>query len=356
MHSLRACVLLALGVIACGGEYDDVAIVSNAPGTREEGQGRGAAELASSSHTRCAWIGQDTYAKGLQTYEEQADFFDAIHPKWYELSPDGTIRTFANANDPRVRAAAAAHRALLMPMIADRKVEGLRAMLEDADARTAHIDKLVALTVSNEYDGLDIDYEHLWRASDRPGYEAFMSELTTRMHAVGKQVSVAVPGLVGPRKQTAYEYVFLARTVDLVHIMGYDFHTVGTHSGPIAPLGWLEEVVAYASSINASKFALAMPNYGVTPTWYGDSQAAEQACVTVDRAVTTHMEKCVLGQYASGRAPNCKNAKGDTIFFEDLASLAEKVALARDAGLAGVSYWTVGGEPRGFFDMVRRSF
>ena len=344
MHFVRACFFLALVVSACSG--DDLLVAGDGD----------VATLASSGHARCAWIGQDTYAKGKATFIENADFFEVIHPKWYELSPDGTIRTFANANDPELRAAAEDAGTLVMPMIADRQVDALRAMLSTAASRTAHIDKLVALTVGNDYDGLDIDYEHLWQATDRPGYEAFMTELTDKMHAAGKSVSVAVPGLVAPKEKTAYEYNFLAATADVVHLMGYDFHTVGTHSGPVAPIGWIKAVVAYAASVNPDKFVLAVPNYGVTPTWYGDSQAARAACRTVDRATTSHMSSCVLGNYAPGRTPNCQNDRGETIYFDDVGSLAEKIAAARAAGLAGVSYWTVGGEPPGFFEMVKRSF
>src|SRR5262245_57309209 len=93
------------------------------------------AEVAQASHTRCAWIGQDTYASGVATYVEHADFFDAIHPKWHELTEAARIRTFANAGDARVRDTAAAAGALLMPMIADRKVEGLRLMMNDPARR-----------------------------------------------------------------------------------------------------------------------------------------------------------------------------------------------------------------------------
>jgi hypothetical protein len=63
---------------------------------------------------------------------------------------------------------------------------------------------------------------------------------------------------------------------------------------------------------------------------------------------------------ASGRAPNAQSSQGH-LYFDDLASLEEKVAAAASAGIGGISYWNVGGEPdrpgaRSFFDMVRAYF
>jgi len=50
------------------------------------------------------------------------------------------------------------------------------------------------------------------------------------------------------------------------------------------------------------------------------------------------------------------------VYFDDLASHEEKVAAAANAaGLAGITYWTIGGEPdrpgpKSFFEMIRSYF
>jgi spore germination protein YaaH len=346
MHFVRVCAILALALAGCGS--DDEAARATAPGP--------AAAAGTASHERCAWIGQDTYEDGVATFTANADYFTAIHPKWYELAADGSIRVFANAGDARIADTARARGILLMPMIANSTKESLRAMLGSDAARADHVARLVALVVDNGWDGLDIDYEHLWSAADRPGYEAFIAALAGELHAAGKQLSVAVPGLVEPLAQSAYDYGFLAAHADAVHIMGYDFHSVGTHSGPVAPLGWVEAVTAYAASVDASRFILAVPNYGVTPTWYGAFKQAAGACAAGARMSTDHMASCPYGHYDSGRAPNCTLANGETLYYDDLDSLAEKIAAARGNGLRGVSYWTVGGEPPGFFDRVREYY
>lgn len=347
---MRACAALLLVVSGCGDPG-----VAGEPGQTLAGNAD-TGEAAVAVHSHCAWIGQDTYAAGVATYLAHADELGAIHPKWYELMDGGAIRAFPNAGDPVLVDAAAAHRTLLMPMIDVRKVATLRAMLGDPATRSGHVAALVSLVIEHGYDGLDIDYEHLWTAADRPGYEAFVTELAADLHAAGKQLSIAAPGMTGPAKQAAYDYAFLAATADTIHIMGYDFHTSGTHPGPVAPLGWVQTLVAYAASIAPDHFILALPNYGVTPTWYGDSVTSAHACAGAMRMTTDHMASCAYGHFEAGHAPNCENAAGETIYFDDLESLAAKVAAARAAGLAGISSWTLGGEPDGFFAMVRQSY
>jgi spore germination protein YaaH len=46
---------------------------------------------------------------------------------------------------------------------------------------------------------------------------------------------------------------------------------------------------------------------------------------------------------------------GERLFFEDLASLEERIAAGARRGIGGVSYWSIGGEPGGdaFFEMIR---
>jgi spore germination protein YaaH len=153
--------------------------------------------------------------------------------------------------------------------------------------------------------------------------------------------------------------------------MGYDFHYLGSHPGPIAPLGWLQQVFAYVASISSGtvkqKFILGMPNYalagpdsGVT-TWSGTSMDAINLLGGAYTSTTTHMSVCPLTNgvtMAAGLAPNGTSTVDGHVYFDDLASLEQKVAAAQTAGLGGVTYWTIGGEPdrpgtRDFFTMVR---
>ena len=281
-----------------------------------------------------------------------ADFFQAIHPLWYELADGGAVRALPGADDARVLDAAHAHGVLVIPLVAAvHDVALLRAVLRDPARRTAHIRALVALAVDHGYPGLDLDYEHLWGRDDRATVQAFVAELAPAMHAAGKTLSAAVPAQTASTSGTAWDYGFLAARLDRVHIMAYDFHVVGGHAGPIAPQGWIDAVVAHAAATgHPAAFLLGLPNYGVTPTWSGTTRRSAALCSWY-AVVDDHMPHCPRGRWLAGRAPHCETSKG-LLYFEDLRSLAAKAAAARAAGLGGITYWHLGGEPEGFFEML----
>lgn len=325
-------------------------------GSSDAGRGDGAAPQL--DHTRCGWIGPADDA-GAAQFAAHADWFSWVHPDWYAMGTDGvSLRTLTGADSPVVLQAAAAHGVRVAPMIAgadgsDVPISAMEAMLSDPTARAQHVQNIVQLATSHGYAGIDIDYEHMWTGADRPGFTAFIQELAAAMHAAGLQASMAIPALYQDDGNNAYDYVPLSGALDVLHVMAYDFHSIGTHAGPVSPLGWVDAVAAYAATTgHVERFILGMPNYGVTPTWYGTLSDCATVCGPGYATTTDHMATCPFGNFAAGRAPNCTSPNGD-LFFDDLGSLEEKVQVARSRGLRGVTYWTIGGEPPGFFEMVR---
>jgi spore germination protein YaaH len=309
------------------------------------------------NHARCGWIGPND-PTGNATFIANATWYDAVHPSWYAINSDHvTVRKIAGAEDPQVIAAARASQVKLIPLVAGiDDVNQVRGMFNDPTNLAAHVQVLVDLATQQNWDGLDVDYEHLWSAADRPGYQAFLTQLVAAMHAVGKEVSIAVPAIESPNPNNAWDYDWLAQNLDELHIMGYDFHSLGTHSGPLAPLGWIDAVCAHAASTSApSKWKLGLGNYGVTPSWQCDGDGCAAACNNSYATTTTHMATCSFGTWDSGRAPNCSTANGQ-VFFEDLASMEEKVQKAQLHGLGGITYWVIGREYSGFFGMVAKYY
>ena len=95
-------------------------------------------------------------------------------------------------------------------------------MLNDPALRSEHVGALVELAVSNDYDGVDIDYEHFsrgirapqTRATEREAFSAFIAELASAMHDAGKVVTVDVPVEAGD-DQPVFDYAALStRGVD----------------------------------------------------------------------------------------------------------------------------------------------
>ena len=319
--------------------------------------GPGPSPARAAGHRRCGWIGGGDSA-GADAFVAHADWYDAIHPDWYALDGDGvSLRPVSGDDGAALVSAARAHGVKLIPLVtAVEDIGPLRATLADPQRRVRHAQALADLAVTHGYDGLDLDYEKLWDAADRAGYTALIEEAASRLHAAGKQLSIAVPGLPDRKMLNGYDLEALVAVVDHIHVMGYDFHTVGTHGGPLAPLGWLEAVLARADATGApEKFILGLPNYGVTTSWFTTLGDALRLCGASYSTVDDHMASCDYGHYAAGRTPHCSTAHGE-LYFEDLGSLEDKLKLAARYKLAGVGYWTVGSEPDGFRALVGKYF
>jgi len=316
----------------------------------------GPAQAQAPAHHRCGWL-QVTDPAGKASFLANASWFDAIHPDWYAMNSDGiTIRPILATDDPDVLAAATQNHVQVIPLVASvENTAWTRTMLYSAQNRTAHIQTLVQTAVSHGYAGLDLDYEHLWDSADAAPLQAFIQEFATAMHGAGKLASMAVPAL-DSMPQPIWNYANLAASLDQVHVMAYDFHTIGTHAGPTSPLGWIDAVAAQAQATGAAgKFVLGLPNYGVTSTSACPLATCAASCTGALATSTDHMLTCPFGNYTAGRSLNCDTAAG-ALFFDDTQSLEEKVMTVQSHGLGGVTYWTVGNEPAGFLAMVRKYY
>ncbi|MBI5479309.1 MAG: hypothetical protein HY906_10660 [Deltaproteobacteria bacterium] len=309
-------------------------------------------------HARCGWIGAGDTA-GYAAFAARPSFYDVIHPDWYALGTDSvSVRRLTGADDSTVLAAAAASQVQVWPLVAGvDDVTLVRTLINDPALRSQHVANLVDLAVSKGYAGLDMDYEHLWDAADKAPFAAFVHELSVAMHAAGKRLSAAVPALW--TSSSSWDMASLSQSLDVLHLMGYDFHGIGSpHGGPTAPLGWIQAVCGYAASLgHPERFVLGLPNYGLTPSFYCALVDCAAECTGPIATSTDEMQACPFneGDWAAGRSLSCDSPHG-RLYFDDTQSLEEKVQAARAHGLGGVTYWTVGSEPSGFFAMIQNYY
>jgi len=312
------------------------------------------------THQHCGWMNDDIDL-GKATLMANLDYFDAVHPFWWSLNADGTVKATSWTDDADVISATKTHAIKLMPLIyGGDDVSAIRSVIGNATTLAAHVKTVVALATSHNYDGIEIDYEHLWASTDRAGYTALVTQLATALHAAGKELSLAVPSIAADNGQNGYDFAALvAGGADVIHLMGYDFHgTTTDHLGPLAPLGWIDAVAARVQSLGiADHFVLGIGNYGVGSGWYANSGDAIAMCggAGAYATTTTHMQTCPYGVYTAGTSPHCTTSKGD-IWFEDATSAGEKAQTAKAHGLRGVSHYSLGGEPAGWFTALRAAY
>jgi spore germination protein YaaH len=129
--------------------------------------------------------------------------FSDISPFWYSAQPDGTIGLVGSAGSLKTTVDAAQSRGIkVLPTITDGSGQWIMAtvILANTTARTQHVQNIVALVMSNGFDGIDLDYEGFAFTDGRdswpttqPVWDAFVNELAAALHANGKLLSVTIP-------------------------------------------------------------------------------------------------------------------------------------------------------------------
>lgn len=158
-------------------------------------------------------------------------------------------------------------------------VGGDEKMIDTPEKMQNRVKEYVAHCVAENYDGLDIDYEHLPDAF-RPQYSEFLRMCAQELRAVGKKLSQCVPftSFMFDDENTPLfcDPVVLNETCDYVRVMCYDlYYAPGIQDpqfdnridcngvGPTTTFHWAEKVMQYWSDrIDLDKLVMALPAYG----------------------------------------------------------------------------------------------
>jgi spore germination protein len=349
-----------------------------------------------------AWLPFWTTQAGEQEVAVNLDKFNEISPFSYEIvGNDGTIQDDLNIGSGDWDgwfSAVRSDNVKIIPTIAWFDGDGIQALLSNTATRQAEETKITQLVTSNNFDGIDIDFESM-EAQTRPYFSLFIEGLAERLHPLGKELTCSVvprtpPSslYVNPPANIVYpeNYSVLNEYCDEVRLEAYDQEQAdikldaskgsdGTLYGPSADPDWVNKVVQYAVQyINPKKIMLGIPTYGyeyevswsdgVTTyqrvrAWdfFGAMDRADSLGITPTRdnagelsftfASTTYIaEPPDLTAYVSSTEPavlqNVDPNATTTFFvsFPDATSELQKVALAKSYGLRGVIFFKVDGD------------
>jgi len=339
------------------------------------------------------WIPYYSMKTALPDVLNNADLIKEVMPFWYTLKYNGKTKApeildlYAPANPsiPISEPLNALRNANLqiIPTITDGTSKGVLAgLLKSPTSRTQVVNVIMNLVRTNNYDGIDIDFEGFafvdenttWKAT-APLWTAFIKELSIALHAEEKLLSVSTPYVLNPvDKQKGY-YVYawdaIASSIDKLRIMTYDYSVAKV--GPLGPITWAERTVQYAISIMpASKVFVGVPGYGrdwvtavagVCPANVANSvKAGAKAATFVMRdaaslastygatpvyneqfgEVTFTYQKVYNGTTAGGLATSCTASR--TAWYQDNRSWALRAALVNKYRIGGITAWTFGME------------
>ncbi|MBB5936556.1 glycosyl hydrolase family 18 protein [Streptomyces zagrosensis] len=294
-----------------------------------------------------------------------ADQLHTVSPFWYEMTSTQRITAHPGAGEHRI--IDGLHRAgiKVVPTVTEApNAAAMAALLTDPSRRAAHADTLLRLADSRPYDGLDLDYERMNHSADpavlrrvRNGFSALVSEVCARLHARGKQCTVAVyPRTHASDTAPAYDYARLGRAVDRLRIMGYNLHNALGPPGPLSSPAWYDAILRYATSrVPADRIEMGIPAYG----W--DYRAG-------DRARATHrttreaeaLRRRVGAPYAldaASKTPHftyADNGRRREVWYQDARGIAAHLPVLHRHGVVNTALWALDFEEAGLWPTLER--
>jgi spore germination protein YaaH len=322
-----------------------------------------------------------------------ADLIKEIMPFWYTLKYDGKTKKAviadvyqpANPSVPITEPLTALRNAgmTIIPTISDGTDQMVLAnLLAKPASRKQVVDAIVATVASQNYDGIDLDFEGFafidpttsWK-STAPNWVLFVKELSAALHSQKKILSITTPYLFNPAEAQkgyfVYAWAEIAPFIDRLRIMTYDYST--SRPGPIGPIAWTEKTVKYAVSIMpASKVYLGLPGYGkdwvtkvegvcpsnlakiITPSAKAGTFLMRDAAsiAATYGAVPTYNEtfsevtfsykREYTGQTSSGLSTTCTASR--TAWHQNAQSYSMRAKLVAKYQLGGAAQWVIGQE------------
>lgn len=277
-------------------------------------------------------------------------FLTFLSPFSYSVTPDGDI--IAPSDDRLIERA---RKSSVMPLMVVTNIydgsfstEVLSQILANPDARERLISSILAELERKGYYGLNLDMEYI-SPDDRDTYNAFLRELSDRLHNNGYILITAVapkyradqPGIL----YESHDYKVQGEAADYVIIMTYEWGY--TYSAPMSvqPIEEVRKVLKYAvTEIPSGKILMGMPNYGydwTLPYTRGTAASSIGFIAALDLAVKNNSEIFYDEKSQTPYFYYTENGTRHVVWFDDAMSIDAKLRLIDEFDLAGASYWTV---------------
>ncbi len=353
------------------------------------------------------WVPYWKSVEGAAVAKKNIDTLDMIFPFGYSVETNGTLKDLAllettttwedlieTADDEDVT---------MIPTITWNDGINIERILSDKKLRQDHIDAIDDMVTDGHYDGVDIDYEGKL-ATTMDDFSEFLEELKDELGSK-KMLVCSIEARTPPESlyqvvpatiEYANDYEAIGEHCDRVILLAYDqgradFRLNDAKSGtpyiPIADVDWVRKVVTLAAeTIPKEKIMLGVPTYGfeyevtVSPNRFADykklwSASAPYATDFANKLWMTPLRNragelsfsykgtttpivvgtsypaptgTLPGDIYAQKALAYANATGQTISFNtlwwsDAEAIRQKIALAHELGLSGISIFRIDG-------------
>lgn len=357
--------------------------------------------------TVSGWIPYWNDTNGMKNAKKHLDSIDTVYPFAFSVTSDGSIKDLAGLGQKDWKSFIKTARGKgveIIPTIMWSDGAAMHAVLSDPTSRKHHVAVIAHMVKKGGYDGVDIDYEGK-KAETKDAFSALLTELKDAL-GDDRVLSCTIEARTPPESlyreipaeiKYSNDYEVIADVCDRVIIMAYDQQRAdillnksknGTPYMPVADVDWVRKVVELAlKDIPNEKIVLGIPTYGhhwevtVAPEWFRDyrkigalnvpdiKDIAKEYKVTPTRNKAGEMSFSYLPKSSTIKLPTSLKIpkgtpKGDVIaqralayanktgeevkfniaWYSDAEAMIDKIDLAKEYDLRGVSLFKIDGE------------
>ena len=306
------------------------------------------------------------YAGDTSSYNsliKYGSFIDELATHTYSINRSGSL-VIAGGGFPTNQVSYANSKGI-KTLAAIRNEEGSKfsaalgtAILNNTDVKNNLINDILNTVKTKNYKCVNIDFEML-NSKDRDAYTTFIKEVSEKLHKDGYMVTLAVPAKTLDSAKAywtyAYDYKQLASYVDQVILMTYDEHWLSGTPGPVASVGWVQQVVNYAASvIPKNKIILGLASYGYDWNLSGGAAKSYSIQGAYNTAANNNAEiqwddtaKVPYFMYTDSAGSE------RIVYFEDSTSISYKLNIVNNYNLGGVAIWRLGLEDEKYWTTIK---
>ncbi|NLN15724.1 MAG: SH3 domain-containing protein [Firmicutes bacterium] len=292
------------------------------------------------------------------------DHWTAVAPWAYMLDGEGNLQGKTPAKVLELAGSRGKQTLALIHNYHGDKFDGdmVGMLLANPQARRQAVESIHQMLRRWGYSGVNIDFENVPH-QQRENLNAFMQELADRLQPEGLLVTMSVPAKTDKTAKAswtgAYDYNTLGRIVDGLQLMTYDEHYRDGSPGPIASIGWVEDVITYAlKHVPRSKLYLGIALYGYDWEEVAPGQWTGKAITQRGAASLAETKNVPVNWDAVHKVPHFSYTdlgNRHVVYFEDRYSLSHKLYLVNKYDLAGIALWRLGFEDPAAWSIIGRS-
>jgi len=269
--------------------------------------------------------------------KQQTQKLDVFFPCWLTVNEGGNgIVTKTNAKTLSIVRNATLE---IVPVLGKGKIskDNLIKKLKDESNTNHLIDEIVNFVVSNQFAGLNLDFEY-FSSLHQPVLLKFCKSLRSQLNQNGKKLYTDI--YPQDKNYLISEYV---KVSDFVVLMCYDQYNARTQAGAVGGIDWIANICNENKSF-ASKIWIGFPTYGYE--WSDKCRP-----ITYPQLLQRSNQVFVKDDVTKNIKANYEyNGKNCITYFAGYELAKETLEMAEKMNFAGVCFWRMGCEDPKIWD------